>query len=469
MRLSPWRAGGSPPPPRLPHPSSTRLTPPTTTSTTTGTFCAATPRKTYPPAYRRPDFATTHADAALRAFAAALAAGPASLDGAAAWLAAGAEDDALATNSPVPLPTAAFECRLDRLASDAAAALRAGLPSYSPASPDRAHHQAALDLITAAVFGAPPGGGSPFRLVPGTALAAGAVLDAPGTVEGADPAYLHAALTTRTATPSTAAILLAAVQARLVRAGHLGAVARVSWVGGGPALLGASVGGLSLAVPPPAPPRATVAVCSPGVRRPDGSPLSALPLAALVESNARLLRSFWPGPWATPALLPDPAHTTGGSALLAAALIGEGDSRAGSAELVAISRAAAHRLERGVFTSPGAGDGRRALAAARRGVLLAEAGGGGPDAAAAPRREYGVLLAAAGRAAEAAAELGAFLEACSWRRGEEEEGGQVARLAAAQSAAAGGGAPPAVPISIAGVLAAPPVAAVDDESAQIPW
>ena len=450
---------------------------------------ATPPRRSYPPAYRRPDFSSTHADAALRAFAAALSAGPSSLDAAAAWLAAGAEDDALATNAPIPLPVAAFSARLDRLASDAAAALAAAMPSYDPADPgDAAAHQAALDAVTAAVFGPPPGGGRAFRLVPGTNLSPGTVIDAPGTVEGGDAAYLHTALATRTAVPAVAAILLAAVQARLVRAGALGAAARISWDAGGPPL--SLSAGLGLSLPPrPLPlPRATVAVCGPGVRRPDGSPLTTLPLAALVEANARLLRAFWPGPWASPPLLPRAAsHTTGGFGPMAAGLLGLADARAASAELVAIGRAASHRLERGVFTSPGAGDGRRALAAARRGVLLAEAAGveGGGDtaaaaaaaaASAAPRREYAVLLARSGRAGEAVAELDAFLAGTEGGPGggrgsrEEEEGRALATalLAALKPRAAAAG-PPARPVTLAGVLAAPPAEPVDDEGAQIPW
>ena len=41
-----------------------------------------------------------------------------------------------------------------------------------------------------------------------------------------------------------------------------------------------------------------------------------------------------------------------------------------SAELQAISRVAEHRLARGIWTSPGAGDLRRALAAAQRLAIL---------------------------------------------------------------------------------------------------
>ena len=43
---------------------------------------------------------------------------------------------------------------------------------------------------------------------------------------------------------------------------------------------------------------------------------------------------------------------------------------AANAELQAISRVAEHRLERGIFTSTGGGDLRRALAAAERLAIL---------------------------------------------------------------------------------------------------
>jgi hypothetical protein len=421
---------------------------------------AAASKRSYAPAYRRTDFATRHADAARRAFAAELAKGPARLDAAAAWLAAGAEDDALATNSPVALPVTAFAARLDALADAAAAALP---DFYDPTSAtDPGPHQAALDCVTAAVFGPPPGGGRPFVIVPATSLPPGVLLDAPGTVEAADPAYLHTALTARKIAPATAAVLLAAVHARLISRGALGCAARVSWAG---ERGGDGSGGV----------RATVAVVGArAIRRPDGTPLTTLPLSALEEANALLLRAFWAGPWQTHPLSPDPADARGGFGGLAAAMLGE-PGRATSADVAAINRTAAHRLERGIFTSPGAGDARRALAAARRRVLLAEAAGGESGGCASSadvaRREYGALLAAAGRHAEAAAELGAYVRAAEAGGDEGAPPGEVeaaVRLLAA-SVAATAPDPPPPPLSIAAVLAAPPPEEVVDDSKQIAW
>lgn len=85
----------------------------------------------------------------------------------------------------------------------------------------------------------------------------------------------------------------------------------------------------------------------------------------------------------------------------------------------AVSRAAAHRLKRGIWTSPGAGDLRRAIAAAERLVLLshscrtfaagAAAGGasvaGGRAHEALERRDLGVLYMHAGLLEEGKVEL----------------------------------------------------------------
>ena len=65
----------------------------------------------------------------------------------------------------------------------------------------------------------------------------------------------------------------------------------------------------------------------------------------------------------------DPSRAAGGFTDAALCLL-EG---AESAELQAISRVAEHRLARGIWTSPGAGDLRRALAAAQRLAILVTA------------------------------------------------------------------------------------------------
>eukprot|EP00193_Tetraselmis_chui_P021187 CAMPEP_0177774996 /NCGR_PEP_ID=MMETSP0491_2-20121128/13838_1 /TAXON_ID=63592 /ORGANISM="Tetraselmis chuii, Strain PLY429" /LENGTH=220 /DNA_ID=CAMNT_0019293479 /DNA_START=424 /DNA_END=1087 /DNA_ORIENTATION=+ len=82
---------------------------------------------------------------------------------------------------------------------------------------------------------------------------------------------------------------------------------------------------------------------------------------ALYEVLVHLKRSYWPFGW-------DSSYTQGGESF---ASYGGFDAAARaavegmqSAEMEAISRTAAHRLSRGIWTSPGAGDLRRAKAAA---------------------------------------------------------------------------------------------------------
>uniref|UniRef100_A0A7S1X9J8 Uncharacterized protein n=1 Tax=Tetraselmis chuii TaxID=63592 RepID=A0A7S1X9J8_9CHLO len=88
---------------------------------------------------------------------------------------------------------------------------------------------------------------------------------------------------------------------------------------------------------------------------------------ALYEVLVHLKRSYWPFGW-------DSSYTQGGESF---ASYGGFDAAARaavegmqSAEMEAISRTAAHRLSRGIWTSPGAGDLRRAKAAAERICML---------------------------------------------------------------------------------------------------
>ena len=99
---------------------------------------------------------------------------------------------------------------------------------------------------------------------------------------------------------------------------------------------------------------------------------------ALVETLRFLKRAYWPFAWDS---------FSGGFRGAASAYL----DGAGSAEMEAIARTAAHRLDRGIWTSPGAGDLRRALAAAERLVLLR--GDEEPDL----RRDLSVLYLHCGR------------------------------------------------------------------------
>ena len=111
--------------------------------------------------------------------------------------------------------------------------------------------------------------------------------------------------------------------------------------------------------------------------------------------NIHLKRSFWPFAWQAN----DPVS---GGFVAAASTFLEGSS---SAESEAIARAALHRLQRGVWTSPGAGDVRRALAACERLVLLTNGPGATKKAEATARRDYAVLLLHVGRFEDAKKEL----------------------------------------------------------------
>jgi hypothetical protein len=77
-----------------------------------------------------------------------------------------------------------------------------------------------------------------------------------------------------------------------------------------------------------------------------------------------------------------------------------------SAALRAVAATAAHRLQRGIWTSPGAGDISRCLAAAERLVMMVG------DEQPQERRDLAVLLLHAGYPAAAAAELSAYLDSC---------------------------------------------------------
>ena len=113
--------------------------------------------------------------------------------------------------------------------------------------------------------------------------------------------------------------------------------------------------------------------------------------------NIHLKRSFWPFAWQAN----DPVS---GGFIAAAKTFLDGAS---SAESEAIARAALHRLQRGVWTSPGAGDVRRALVACERLVLLSNGPGSGATkkAEATARRDYAILLLHVGRFEEAKREL----------------------------------------------------------------
>eukprot|EP00878_Enallax_costatus_P013755 GHUV01014386.1.p1 GENE.GHUV01014386.1~~GHUV01014386.1.p1 ORF type:complete len:232 (+),score=102.13 GHUV01014386.1:26-697(+) len=124
---------------------------------------------------------------------------------------------------------------------------------------------------------------------------------------------------------------------------------------------------------------------------------------ALAEVLRHLKRSYWPFPWDTN--IDDPGKggqaSLGGFRGAAKAALGSSDI---SAALRAVSATAQHRLQRGIWTSPGAGDLVRCVAAAERLVMMVG------DEQPAERRDLAVLLLHAGQPSAAAAELAAYLD-----------------------------------------------------------
>jgi hypothetical protein len=250
--------------------------------------------------------------------------------------------------------------------------------------------------------------------------------DHPGTAEQARRAYLHEALTRRKGThPAALAVLLADVHARLLLRG---ATQR-------PAVVGDARRWTRAPTAAPAKHLTRRAAIPQAVEGDDDNndedrwPLAAFPaFDPLLELLRHLKRAYWPFLWDTNAdtdreekgsgssadNAPPKTLSHGGFVGAAKAALGEDEDAA----LRVVSAAAKHRLERGIFTSPGAGDLRRCLAAAERAVLVLDARtatAADPRRHAADlaleRRDLGVLLIHAGRAAEAAAELGAYAEA----------------------------------------------------------
>lgn len=339
--------------------------------------------------YRRTDFSDDLAREARAAFAANVAGGEAAVDLAAAALQVAAEDDAIASSSTVPFPVESYLDRVAALASDCAAR-HPDLAGMPPAQ--------AVQAVRAFLFDdeEDEGGGQrrrPFRVSKGgrSALPRRARLNHPGTQEAAAPAYLNEVLVRRSGHPAALAILLHDVLRRLFLAGRLPCAALVS---------GGDWDGLPAASPlPNLTPSAAAAL--PNTCSSD----------ALVELLRRLKRSYWPFPWDSS--VDERRMSHGGFRGAAKAALGSAEV---TAEVRAISATAQHRLQRGIFTSPGAGDLRRCAAACERLAMLVG------DAQPAERRDLGVVYMHAGLFDEARAELSEYL-----RRAYHGGGGGEAR------------------------------------------
>ncbi|PRW20351.1 hypothetical protein C2E21_9056 [Chlorella sorokiniana] len=357
------------------------------------------------PRYRRVDYSTLHAYDARQAFLRCIQQGEGLLELSAAALHIAAEDDALVSHSTVQLPVPSYQQRLQRMAAELAS-------QYLPAALQRWEQQAAAAEAKEAGTGeggsgsssegSSEGGGSSesssssvsgrdeallreiqrylfevqgFR-VPGygrSNLPDRAVVDHPGVWESAGHAYLNEVLVTKRGIPAALAIVLADLVRRLLLLGAIDFAVKVDCRDLG---------------------RLPVPHILPGVRRtsvvrPDGTVLNTCTSEALAEVLRFLKRCYWPFKW----------DSSSGGFASAASVFLEGEQ---DGEMEAISRTAKHRLERGIWTSPGAGDIRRAVAACERLVLLCG------EACPWERRDLAVLYMHLGQFREAKAELLAF-------------------------------------------------------------
>jgi hypothetical protein len=308
-------------------------------------------------------------------FAANVARGEASFDAAAAALHIAAEDDALMSITGVPLPVEPYLDRLDRLADDVTAALAAVPREDAPA---------VLATVSQCL--------SVFRPPQAPTIGANTRVDMPGVHETPGHSYMHTLLTKKCGSPPLLAILYGDVWRRLL------ARAAVTFP-------------IALRLPSSSCDRPEL-VALPQLRGLGGTGgsihLNTWPAYdALTQLLRHLKRAYWPVRWDTALDDPSDGPYGSGGGFLAAAASALGDDDADAAT-TAIARTAAHRLARGIWTSSGGGDIRRAVAACERLVLVldqrrrAAPSDGSPATArleaahARERRDLGALLLLAG-------------------------------------------------------------------------
>ncbi|CAD7704561.1 unnamed protein product [Ostreobium quekettii] len=318
------------------------------------------------PRYRRIDFSREMAHNVRVELARNLALGEARMDVALAALQIAAEDDAIVSLSSVPFPIQSFLARIERLASDVGARLK-GQHGSTPVPVD-----ITLPLMEKIFYAEQRFKVPPFLRsnIPDRSIVAH-----PGVWENAAYAYLHELLIRRVGIPATVAILYHDVMRRLLLEGVVDFV------------IGMDMREFSDIPQPKIMPGLTREL----VVRDNGTVLNTCNPDALREMLRYLKRSFWPFAW-------DASLGADGGfrSALSAALNPGAD-----AHLEIISRAAKHRLDRGISTSPGAGDIRRALAASERLVMLCH--GDQQE-----RRDLAILLYHCGEMSRAMVELSAY-------------------------------------------------------------
>lgn len=304
-------------------------------------------------------------------FEANVARGEARCDYTLAALQVCAEDDALMSVVGVPLPLAPYSQRIERLAAELRARLTEAPPSCEADT---------VDLVTSFLFQE-----QSFRPQPRPALGGSVTVDHPGVYEDPRNAYLTALLVRKVGSSAVLSLLVAAVWRELL-------------------LSGAVAFGIRLSLPRSAcdlPAARPLLASEKGLAQAQAAGVNTWPAAdALADVLRQLKRSYWPFRWDTALDSSEDGPCGSGGGFLAAARAVLGDGADAATE--AIARTAAHRLARGIWTSSGAGDLRRARAAAERLVTLLG------DTAPRERRDLGVLLLHCGELAAAGVELRAF-------------------------------------------------------------
>uniref|UniRef100_A0A061QMV1 Protein SirB1 N-terminal domain-containing protein n=2 Tax=Tetraselmis sp. GSL018 TaxID=582737 RepID=A0A061QMV1_9CHLO len=385
--------------------------------------------------YKRQDMSLKHTYEARRAFAECIRLGEARTNLAEAALHVAAEDDAIVSHSAVRFPTEAYLARVSKMVDELA---RLRLPAIGPAG--AGDPSAVLEAVDRYLF-------EEQRLrVPSSgrsALPSAATVASPGVWEEPRHAYLNEALTRRVASPACLAILYAEIMQRLLERGAVDFAVRMECK---------TFDELPRAVVLPGLDRASLAA-------PGGGLLNTCTWDALVEVLVHLKRAYWPFAW-------DSGYTEGGAR---SPSYGGFDDAARaavdgmqSAEMEAIARTAAHRLSRGIWTSPGAGDLRRARAAAERICMLVG------DERPSERRDLAVLLAHCGEFGRAAAELKAYLSTPAAEEAPAETRVLAKRLMEMLEGVPGA-ASDAEAISVKSVLGTPPPAEEADGLQELPW
>ncbi|KAG2454751.1 hypothetical protein HYH02_000586 [Chlamydomonas schloesseri] len=379
--------------------------------------------------YRRADYSDVFQFESRQAFVRAIAGGEPRMRLAEAALHVTAEDDAIASLSTVRFPVEAWLERIDRLVDQLCAvnlrraATAVSPPPLPPAAAAAAGSGASTSSSDAAGAAVAAEAGAVLRVVERylweecgfrapdygrSNLPPNAVVDHAGVWEDARLGYLHETLVRRCGHPATLGLLLGDVCARLLDRGRLPCAATVD-------TRNFQYLPRALALPHLTRDVLAAAAAAQGVGSdggsgggPIGGLLNTCTSEVLVEMLRHLKRSYWPFAWDSNEQL-DVTYPGGGAAshggFRSAAKLATGEEM--SAALAAIAKVAAWRLERGIFTSPGAGDMRRARAACERLVLLAA------DRYPEERRDLAIILLHSGDVPAARREMRAYMRAVS--------------------------------------------------------